>query len=213
MARAVKSHQQRPSVRILRQLASIRDTAQVSGRIRFPRSARRTTSLAAFPRPTGSWLVAIALPIAAELVATSAIGVGGSKLPPKRRGSGLRQSRKSDAERRAEAAFRQEVCSYGCFFAAHRPGHVCQGRLQAHHLLPKRAIRNELRGEPEARLIEILYAPVIGAPLCAHAHHLVEMRREYIWWDELTQACIEFCKQIGMEGRLRLACPEREEGD
>lgn len=140
------------------------------------------------------------------------IGVGGSKLPPKRRGSGLRQSRKSEAERRAEAAFRQEVCSYGCFFAAHRDGHTCSGRLQAHHLLPKQAIRNELRGESEARLIEILYAPVIGAPLCAHAHHLVEMRQAYIYWDELTDACKTFCESIGMGGRLRLACPEREEG-
>lgn len=139
------------------------------------------------------------------------IGVGGSKRQPKKRSSGFK--RKSAAEIKASQRFRAEVISYGCFFAEHRPGHSCSGPLQAHHLLPQRAIKEHFRGRPEAELIEALYNPVIGAPLCAHAHHLVEMRREHIYWDELTQACVEFCVSIGMEGRLLLACPKREEGD
>jgi hypothetical protein len=137
------------------------------------------------------------------------IGVGGSRRKLQQRSSGFR--RKSPAEIKAAQRFRAEVVSYGCFFAEHRDDHSCSGPLQAHHLLPGRAIRDEFRGEAEEDLLAALYNPVIGAPLCAHAHHLVEQRREYIWWDELTDACKVFCRGIGMEGRLRLACPEREE--
>lgn len=135
------------------------------------------------------------------------IGVGGSKRQPTRRSSGFR--RRSAAEVQAAQRFRAEVISYGCFFAEHRPDHSCNGPLQAHHLLPQRAIRDEFRGRPEPELLAALYNPVIGAPLCAHAHHLVEMRQVYIYWDELTQACRDFCRSIGMEGRLELACPRR----
>jgi len=130
---------------------------------------------------------------------------------PLKRGTGpkAKPKRLSAAERAAHRHFQSAVLAYPCYLLGRREGHVCEGRKDPHHLLPARAIRQHFMGRDEAELLAVLYAPAIGCPLCRRAHDLVEAGIERIWWEELTPECIELATSVGMEGRLRLACPER----
>lgn len=134
---------------------------------------------------------------------------------PLKRGKGPRAkapAKMTNFEREAKQRFQRAVLGRPCHFAEHRPGHVCAGRKDPHHLLPQRAIKLRLKGADEQMLVNALWNPAIGAPLCRKAHDLVEARIEHVWWEELTLECIEFSESIGMVGRLLLACPQRPVG-
>jgi hypothetical protein len=126
---------------------------------------------------------------------------------PQRQRSGGKSE--SGAERRARMAFNRAVCEWPCFFQRHREGHHCSFPLDAHHLVPKEWIKREL-DLPEDELIAVMYNPLIGAPLCRGAHQSVEARTQFIYFNELSPECIEFCERHGMLGRLEIESPQRK---
>jgi hypothetical protein len=121
---------------------------------------------------------------------------------PKKRSTGRRSE--SAAETRARQAFNQTVCAYPCFFQRYREGHVCDYPLDAHHLVPKQFLRQRLGDRPEEELLEVLYNPLIGAPLCRAAHNSVESRADHIFWDELSADCVRFVTALPAFVLIRL---------
>lgn len=156
-----------------------------------------------------------------------------------KRGGRLRRTarRETLAERLARDHFNTTVCDERCCYfrdvnfadEPRRPGHECRGPLDAHHLVDKQFIREWFKDLPEDEFVAILYAPVIGCPLCRHvAHDAVEKRlTDFIFWEELEDDCVEFCirtderygelilpsgiRRKSLLGRLQERCPSRED--
>ena len=123
----------------------------------------------------------------------------------------------SDAESRAAEEFHQIVASLGCWAKENREGHICAGRVEAHHVIEAQWWRREFRDLPEAKLIALVYDPVIAAPLCGGFHAAVTAKREVIHFHELDRELIEHCERLDQEypgravlARLRLECPTRD---
>jgi hypothetical protein len=92
--------------------------------------------------------------------------------------------------------------------------HHCSGPKDAHHLIPKNFIRQRFRGLlPEDELLEILFNPLIGAPLCRKAHDAVEAGSDRIYWQDLTDECLEYVGSLPdfMLLRLERECLKRPE--
>jgi hypothetical protein len=104
--------------------------------------------------------------------------------------------------------------------------HTCSGPKDAHHLVRASWIKRNFADLPEDKLLAILYSPLIGSPLCRAAHDPVTAKTQRIYFDELTQECIEFCEEVdrrylevltpagvrrsSMVEELRRECPVRE---
>lgn len=126
----------------------------------------------------------------------------------------------------AHTRFTCLVSESPCFLAdriagkPRRPGHRCwpAGMRDPHHLVPANWIRATFGELPDVELGDILYAPIIGAPLCRVGHDAVEARTEFIYWHELDDEAKEFCRRIdekypgrpSMLARLELESPKRE---
>lgn len=128
-------------------------------------------------------------------------------------------------EQAAKARFRQVVTQERCFFAdrdemgdPRRPGHCCAYPLEAHHLIPKSWIKQAYSGLPPDELVALMWNPIIGAPLCRSAHHLITVHSDYIYRDELRLELIEFCEHFDAQHpnersllqRLYSESPERQ---
>ena len=129
-----------------------------------------------------------------------------------KRGGRLRDQ--SDAESRAAEEFHDIVASLGCWAKENRQGHICSGRVEAHHILEAQWWRRVFGDLPEEKLLALVYAPVIGAPLCGRFHAGVTANREFIYFNELDRELIEHCERLDLEypsrgvlARLQLECP------
>lgn len=112
-------------------------------------------------------------------------------------GPSLQGDAESPAHKAAREAFDELVTSFPCWARDHRPGHVCRGPKDAHHVLPKSWIEQYFNFLSEPDLLAIKYAPVIGAPACRGGFHAaLEARTDFIYWAELDRECIEFCERI-----------------
>lgn len=119
----------------------------------------------------------------------------------------------------AHSLFSTLVTEWPCFFSENREGHTCWGEVDPHHLVPASWIKSTFRDIPDPEMADILYAPLIGVPLCRKAHQAVEARTEFIYWHELDPELKDFCKRIdekygrrSMYGRLKLESPVRDKG-
>lgn len=139
-----------------------------------------------------------------------------SLMPSRGGNSGSPQRRESAAERLARQEFNRLVCEWPCWAKDHRSGHVCRGPKDAHHLIPKSWIADTFGDLSQPALLEIKYAPIIGAPACRTFHVALENRSQLIHWHELDPERIEFCKRIdrkhpghpSMLARLELESPK-----
>jgi hypothetical protein len=131
------------------------------------------------------------------------------------RGSGATEPRVlADAHTR----FSSLVTEWPCFFSEHRRNHQCWGPKDPHHLLPASWIKATFRDLPDVDLADILYAPIIGVPLCRKAHEAVEARTEFIYRHELEPELLVFCERKEQEfpgrpsllERLKLESPVKE---
>jgi hypothetical protein len=99
-----------------------------------------------------------------------------------------------------------------------RPGHSCWGQKDPHHLIPARIIKAHYGDLPDPELADILYAPIIGMPLCRAAHDAVERHFDYVYWHELDPELIVQCREWerrypgrrSLLDQLRLESPVRE---
>jgi hypothetical protein len=148
--------------------------------------------------------------------------------PKLKQSSGRRnavQAAEPPAIAEAHDRFTTLVTEWPCFFTdkvagnPRRPGHHCWGRKDPHHLVSADWMRRTFTGLSDVELADILYAPVIGVPLCRVAHEAVERAiSEHIYWHEVDDEAKEFCKQVderygreSMLERLRLECPQQDE--
>lgn len=122
----------------------------------------------------------------------------------------------SPQESAAFQAFHQIVTSFGCWAKRNRKGHVCSGRVEAHHLIERQWLRRIFSDLPESRLLELMYDPVIGAPLCSSFHAAITAKRERIYFEELDRELVEMAERLDVEypgrgvlARLGLECPMR----
>lgn len=120
----------------------------------------------------------------------------------KRSGSSLRAKAETPAIAEAHARFSQLVTEWPCFFSdkvdgkRRRPDHKCWGPTDPHHAVPASWIREHYRDLSDVELAEILYAPIIGIPLCRRGHEEVEARTGYVYWHELDEELIAFVQSI-----------------
>jgi len=126
----------------------------------------------------------------------------------------------------AHSRFTQLVTEWPCFFAdtvnreLRRPDHQCWPRRHRdpHHLIPASWIKQHFGDLPDVDLADILYASIIGVPLCRRAHEAVEARTDFIYWHELDPELVEWCKRIEAKypdrqsilERLKLESPVRK---
>lgn len=90
--------------------------------------------------------------------------------------------------------------------------HVCEGPKDAHHLIPKQFIRQRFEAVlPEPEFVAILFNPKIGAPLCRKAHDRIESGADRIYFEDLSDECLEYVGSLPdfMLMRLELKCPKR----
>jgi hypothetical protein len=106
------------------------------------------------------------------------------------------QPKESTAEQLYREEFNEAVKAWPCLFSESRRRHVCDGELDAHHLVPKNFLRFRLSDWSERDLLEVLFHPHIGAPLCRRAHELVTVKAEYVYWDELSPECLDFVSSL-----------------
>lgn len=126
----------------------------------------------------------------------------------------------------AHLRFTALVTEWPCFLAdqvagkPRRPDHRCWGRKDPHHLVPADTIRRVFGDLPDVELADILYAPILGVPLCRDGHEAVERGvSEHIYWQEVDDEAKEFCRRIderypgreSMYSRLQIECPVRGE--
>jgi hypothetical protein len=134
-------------------------------------------------------------------------------------GGGSLARKESAAERLARQEFNRLVCEWPCWAKDHRQGHICRGPKDAHHLVPKSWIADTFGDLSEPALLEIKYAPIIGAPACRTFHEALENRSQIVYWHELDDELKESCKRIdekhrarpSMLARLELESPKRDE--
>jgi hypothetical protein len=150
--------------------------------------------------------------------------------PLKRTGQLKRRRRvETPSAKEARDLFNATVRANPCFFSdvteagePRRPGHVCDGELDAHHLVEKQWIRRYFGDLPADELLAILFAPILGAPLCRYgAHEPVTRRMACIYFDELDEDLIAECRRIderyalpsrpSLLARLEIECPKRKE--
>jgi hypothetical protein len=150
--------------------------------------------------------------------------------PLKRTGGPKRRRRQPETSvaKTARLRFNAIVTAKPCFFTdvteagdPRRPGHVCDGQLDAHHLVEKQWIRRYFGDLPADELLAIVFAPIIGAPLCRAAHEAVTRRMARIYFDELDEDLIAECRRIderyalasrpSLLARLEIECPKRKE--
>jgi hypothetical protein len=65
---------------------------------------------------------------------------------------------------------------------------------------------------PEDQFVAILFNPAIGAPLCRYAaHESVEKKLERIYWEDLSDRCIEYVGSLPDFCLIELErqCPKR----
>lgn len=120
------------------------------------------------------------------------------KLKAKSTGYGLRAP-ESPTVAAAHERFTELVTEWPCWAKAHRPGHICWGPVDPHHLVPASWIKSVFGSLPSELLAEILYAPVIGCPACRKFHDGLENRSEIILLHELDDEVRLFCKRIDEE--------------
>lgn len=130
----------------------------------------------------------------------------------------------TDAESRAAEEFHELVAPTGeaCWAKEARYGHVCSGNLEAHHIIPLDFWRRAFGDLPEEERLKLMYAPVIGAPLCGRFHASITPsvggKKDTIYFTELDRELIEHCERLdlqypdrGVLARLQHECPIREE--
>jgi hypothetical protein len=152
---------------------------------------------------------------------------------PKKASNGFRSRAESPARRAAREHFNRAVKRHRCFYSAYRSpdgkprreDHHCIYPLDAHHIITKQWIETNYADLPEDELLEILFDPRIGAPLCRAGHENVVSL--HIYWDEVSAECIEACQEVdrrwldvptpagirrqSMCEELRRVCPKRKE--
>jgi hypothetical protein len=100
-----------------------------------------------------------------------------------------------------------------CFECGGVGKHNCTYPKDAHHLIPKDFIRQRYRGiASEEKLLAVLFNPLIGAPLCRKAHDAIEAGSDHIYWEDLSEECLEYVSGLPdfMLLRLERECPKRE---
>lgn len=148
--------------------------------------------------------------------------------PSQSKGLKRTQRQESSVEKKARDNFNEAVTEWPCFFSRWRQPHKCNGPKDAHHLVEKQWIRRNYADLPSPELAAILFDPRIGSPLCRYtAHDAITRKATHIYWDELTEDCIEFCREVdarylgqltpagirrqSMLVRLEQECPKRKE--
>jgi hypothetical protein len=142
------------------------------------------------------------------------------KLKARNAGPGLRAQAESPTVAAAHERFTELVTEWPCWAKAHRRDHRCWGPIDPHHLVPASWIKSTYGQLPSELLAEILYAPIIGAPLCRKAHEAVESRSLIIAWHELDDELKVFCRTLderypqlpSMLARLQLESPSESSG-
>jgi hypothetical protein len=94
----------------------------------------------------------------------------------------------------ARAEFKTVVCSEQCIGTGIR-GHVCDGPLQAMHVVPKQTLRR--RG-----LSHLRYDPANGVPGCYRIHRRHDNKTELIPRALLPERCIEWAAEHGVDDAL-----------
>lgn len=139
-------------------------------------------------------------------------------LRAKSSGPGLRAEAESPTLAEAHARFTQLVCEWPCWARENRPGHKCWGDIDPHHLVPASWIRQTYGTLPSELLAAILYAPILGAPVCRAFHEALENRSEVIAWHELDDELKVFAHRVdesypglpSFMARLELESPKRK---
>jgi hypothetical protein len=133
----------------------------------------------------------------------------------KSRGGGLGRKQESDALAEAHLRFTTLVREWPCWFKdrvggrRRRPDHECWGRKDPHHLVPAQFIKDVFKDLDDVDLGDILYAPIIGVPLCRRGHEAVELHSDYVYWHELDDEVKEFCRRIDAKYPERLSMLEQ----
>jgi hypothetical protein len=65
---------------------------------------------------------------------------------------------------------------------------------------------------PEEQFVAILHNPKIGAPLCRKAHDAIEAKADRIYWEDLSDECLEYVGSLPDFCLIELErlCPKRE---
>jgi hypothetical protein len=115
-----------------------------------------------------------------------------------------RQGRSGAAPTVSEIAAREEfkvtVCSEPCIGLGIR-GHVCDGPLQAMHVVPKRLLKR--RG-----LAHLAYDPINAVAGCYEIHRRHDNATEKIPRELLPQRCIEWARAHNVMDALERHWPE-----
>lgn len=130
--------------------------------------------------------------------------------------SPLKRRRKpqSNEQKAAAVRFRRHVTKEPCLFSS-RPGHTCEGPIDAHHLVEKQFLKTHFSTQPDSIKWRLIYAPEIGVPLCRRAHEAVTTHAGYIWLHEVPARCVDFAETWDFRYRLERECPPmgRDEPD
>lgn len=121
-----------------------------------------------------------------------------------------------------------ERAGYRCELARMLPGHVCSGRLQSAHLLPKQSIRTEqskarfrtartgTTSPSEQRLIETPLEVLVcdsdnGAAFCSDGHRDHDLHRRRVPRSALPGRIFAFAEHYALDGLLDREYPTRTE--
>ncbi len=100
----------------------------------------------------------------------------------------------------AAGIFKEVVCSESCI-GAQIPGHVCDGPLQAMHVVPKATLKKR-------RLWHLMYDPSNGIPGCYEIHRRHDNKVELIPRSLLPARCIRWANEHGVLDALERHWPE-----
>lgn len=121
-----------------------------------------------------------------------------ARAKPRRRGRAGK--RPTVAEISAREEFKTVVCGEPCIGAA-IPGHVCDGPLQAMHVVPKQTLKR--RG-----LRHLVWDATNGIAGCYRIHRRHDNKTEYIPRALLPARCIEWARTHGVMDALERHWPE-----
>lgn len=103
------------------------------------------------------------------------------------------------AVRDAQEVFKVTVCSRPCI-ALEIPGHVCEGPLQAMHVVPKQTLKRRNLGH-------LVWDPVNGVPGCYRAHRRHDNKVEQIPRELLPESAIRWAEAHGVLDALERHWP------
>jgi hypothetical protein len=105
----------------------------------------------------------------------------------------------------ARHAFYESVLEKGRCWMADVVRHKCDGPIDPAHLLPKQRLKHIASARypgDRPKMLELVWSPDNGIPLCRAAHHKLDNGFIRLYWHQLPPEAVRFAQEWDLEWEM-----------